>query len=85
MQGAYVEQRKQLLDSREPIITARVRSWRALHPQEDQAQDGHRIIASDYHRTTVVLRQALAEEQTEQCDERKYQPPERQPRATPYQ
>src|SRR5262249_42517732 len=47
------------------------RSWRALHPQEDQAQDGYRIIASDHHRTTVVLRQALAKEQAEQCDERK--------------
>jgi len=42
--------------------TARVRSWRALHPQEDQAQDGHRIIASDHHRTTVVLCQALTKE-----------------------
>ena len=45
--------------------TARVRSWRALHPQEDQTQDGYRIIASDHHRTTVVLCQALAKEQAE--------------------
>jgi hypothetical protein len=42
--------------SKSTIITARVRSWRALHPQEDQAQDGHRVIASDHHRTAVVLR-----------------------------
>src|SRR2546421_3791600 len=57
----------------------------ALCPHQDQAEDGHRIIASDHHRTTVVLRQALAKEQTEQCNERKYQPPERQPCATSYQ
>ena len=69
----------------ERFRTAPVRSWRALHPQEDQTQDGYRIIASDYHRTAVVLRQALAKEQTEQCDERKYQPPERQSCATSYQ
>jgi hypothetical protein len=67
------------------VAAMRMRSRCALHPQEDQAQDGYCIIARDHHRTAVVLRQALAREQTEQCDERKSQPPERQPCATPYQ
>ena len=39
-----------------------MKSWDVLHPQQDQAQDRHRIITGKHHSPTVVLRQALAKE-----------------------